>query len=196
MSSFAPVATSRVAALAALVLSLCAVGVGCMPPQQGPPPAPCPALSSAAAPVVAPVSPRGDRHVYRFDFVLTTSDGSGPPSTTAFTLNLQEHDKGEMHVGRNVALSPPSASATGGGPPVSSARQDVGIKVAAQFQTAGDDALLDVTVEMSSFEPPSAIRKMVAKGNAVAALGKPAVVTTLEDGGKRYQLSVTPTKLR
>jgi hypothetical protein len=37
---------------------------------------------------------------------------------------------------------------------------------------------------------------MVAKGNAVASLGKPAVVTTLEDGGKRYQLSVTPTKLR
>jgi hypothetical protein len=196
MSSFAPVATSRVAALAALMLSLCSVGVGCMPAQQGPPPAPCPALSSAAAPATAPVGPRAERHVYRFDFVLTTSDGSGPPSSTAFTLNLQEHDKGEMHVGRNVPLAPPSAAAPGSGPPVSSTRQDVGIKVAAQFQAAGDDALLDVTVEMSSFEPPSAIRKMVAKGNAVASLGKPAVVTTLEDGGKRYQLSVTPTKLR
>lgn len=49
---------------------------------------------------------------------------------------------------------------------------------------------------MSAFEPPTSVRKMVAKGNALATSGKSALVTTLEDDHKKYQLTVTPTKLR
>lgn len=57
-------------------------------------------------------------------------------------------------------------------------------------------SLLDVSVEMSTFDPPTTIRKVVAKGNALASVGKPAQVLSLDDEHKRYQLTVTPTKLR
>ena len=137
----------------------------------------------------------GERHVYRFDFVLTSDDRTTPPTSTAFTLVLQEQEKGEVVVGKNVALS--TASAPGSGPPMAAPRQDVGVKVAALFRMAGpDDVVLEVGSEMSAFDPPTSIRKMVAKGNALATSGKAALVTTLEDDHKKYQLTVTPTKLR
>ena len=137
----------------------------------------------------------GERHVYRFDFALTANDGTSPPSSTSFTLVLQEHEKGEVVVGKNVSLS--TAGPAGSGPPMAAARQDVGVKVAALFRTSGnDDVVLEVSTEMSAFEPPTSVRKVVAKGNALATSGKPALVTTLEDDHKKYQLTVTPTKLR
>ena len=176
---------SSITALTGLLV-LSSVAYGCMPQQQPPP--------SAPAPTTAATPPRTERHVYRFDFVLTTSDSGGTPTSTAFTLNLQEHDKGEVTIGKNVPLTVP---APGGGSSGASPRQDVGIKVAAAFNNVGDDLILDVVVEMSSFDPSSsAIRKVVAKGNALASAGKAALVTTLEADNKHYQLNVTPTKLR
>ncbi len=161
-------------------------GVGLHAQQQAPPP-----VASASTTAAAP-HPRSERHVYRLDFVLTTSEGTGAPSSTSFTLNLQELEKGEVVVGKNVVISPPSPGPNPGAGP----RQDVGTKVVATFQTLGDDVILDVSVEMSTFDPPSTVRKMVTKGNALASAGKPSLVTSLEDEHKRYQLTVTPTKLR
>ena len=133
--------------------------------------------------------------MYRFDFGLTASDGTGgAPTTSSFTLNLQEGDKGEVHVGKNVLLSapsPPSGTASPGGP-----RQDVGLKVAAGFRAVGDEPLLDVSLELSTFDPPSTIRKVVAKSDALAFAGKPVLVTSLEEDHKRYQLTVTATRVR
>jgi hypothetical protein len=173
---------------AALVV-LASLVEGCAPQQACPPVASVATSSSPAKPT--------DRHVYRFDFVLSATDGSSAPSTTTFTLNLQEADKGEVVLGKNVALSaPPSPGASSS--PVASARQDVGVKVAASFRMAatGDDVILDVVTEMSTFDPPTTVRKLVMKGDAIAAAGKPALVTTLEDDHKKFQLTVTPTKLR
>ena len=160
-----------------------------MPQQHAPPP------STSSGPAFY-----AERHVYRFDFVVTATDGTNPPTSTSFTLNLQDGDKGEMVVGKNVALSsapppPPGGTAAPGGVP-HGPRQDVGLKVASGFRALGDDVMLDVVIEMSSFDPPSTVRKVVAKGNALATSGKPSLVTTLEDDHKRYQLTVTPTKLR
>jgi hypothetical protein len=180
--------STSIASCAALLL-LSSIVAGCAPQQACPPVASVATMSSPAK--------TADRHVYRFDFVLSSSDASGTPSTTTFTLNLQEFDKGEVVVGKNVSLSPLPPGG-GSSPPMASARQDVGVKVAASFRMTptGDDVLLDVVTEMSAFEPPTSIRKMVMKGNAIAAAGKPALVTTLEDDHKKYQLTVTPTKLR
>ena len=204
--------TSKISA-SAIVLVLSTAAFGCMPPQQAPPPiasaslAPAPS-ASVATPTIAPSAPHSsserdrDRHVYRFDFVLTSNEGSATPSSTSFTLNLEDGQKGEMLVGKNVPISPapiaptlpPAGSAHLGG--FGAPRQDVGTKVLASFRAQGDDVLLDVSIEMSTFDPPSTIRKVVARGNALASLGKPALVTTLDDDHKRYQLSVTSTKLR
>ncbi len=178
------------AAFAALVF-VSSAAYGCAPQQACPPPA---AATTSATPA-SRLSGTGERHVYRFDFVLTVTDGTAPPSSTSITLNLQEVEKGEVVVGRNVALSPPPPP--GSSTSVASARQDVGIKVAALFRAAGaDDVVLEVSTEMSTFEPPTSIRKMVLRGNALATSGKPTLVTTLEDDHKKYQLTVTPTKLR
>jgi hypothetical protein len=128
-----------------------------------------------------------ERPVYRFDFVLTSGDAT-PPATTSFTLNLAEFDKGEVMVGRNVPL-------TTAAPGVPMARQDVGLKIAAQFRMRGDDVLLDVSTEMSTSEPPS-IRKTTMRGAALAAPGRSVLVSSLDDDNRRFQLTVTPTKLR
>lgn len=152
----------------------------------------CPAVTTAAAPHAPPT----DRAVYRFDFGLTTNDGTGAPTTSSFTLNLQEYDKGEVHVGKNVALSSASPPAPGPNGGAGGPRQDVGLKVAAQFRVVGGEPLLDTSLEMSAFDPPSTIRKVVAKSDAVATAGKPVLVTSLEEDHKRYQLTVTATRVR
>ena len=206
--------TSKTTAIVVL-LALSTAAIGCMPQQQAPPPVASASLAPAASaspppPTVAsaPPHPRGteerprerDRHVYRFDFVLTSNEGAAAPSSTSFTLNLEDGQKGELLVGKNVPISPAPAAAPPGAPAgmggFAAPRQDVGTKVLASFRSQGDDVLLEVSLEMSAFDPPSTIRKVVARGNALAAVGKPALVTTLEDDHKRYQLSVTSTKLR
>jgi hypothetical protein len=188
---------------ALLVVSvLSAAAVGCAP-QQACPPATTATQSSPATAIGHGSLPTVDRHVYRFDFVLAANDGSAPGGGgTTFSLVLQEAEKGEVVVGKNVSLasSPPSSPPAGGpGPSFGSmARQDVGTKVAASFRmtSTGDDVILDVATELSTFEPPTSVRKMVMKGNAIATPGKPALVTTLDDDHKKLQLTVTATKLR
>jgi len=180
---------------------LSAAAVGCAP-QQACPPATTATQSSPATAVGHGSLPTVDRHVYRFDFVLAANDGSAPGGAgTTFSLVLQEAEKGEVVVGRNVSLAtpPPPPPAGGPGPSIgSTARQDVGTKVAASFRmtSSGDDVILDVATELSTFEPPTSVRKMVMKGNAIATPGKPALVTTLDDDHKKLQLTVTATRLR
>jgi hypothetical protein len=131
--------------------------------------------------------------------VLNAEDGT----TTSFTLNLEDGDHGEVVVGKNVALSaatrgvaPGSASASGSAP-LASPRQDVGLKVKASFAPRGDDVLLRVDTEMSSFDAPSStIRKTVADDDALLSPGKSALVTSIDEDHKHLQLTVTATRLR
>jgi hypothetical protein len=160
---------------------------GCTSSRATPPAATAAAPPSAPIPSSAPSRRAGQ--VYRLDFVLSSKDSSGGVVDTTFTLNLEETHAGEVLVGKNVAL----AAAPG---PSSSPRQDVGLKVKARFEPAGDDLLLDVATELSTFEPPSVIRKVVAEGNALAAPGKSTLVVSLDSDERHYELSVTPTKLR
>jgi len=131
---------------------------------------------------------RPPRPVYRLDFVLAARDAAGPPRNTAFTLNLEEGDQGEVLVGRNVPLV---ATTT-----MVSPRQDVGLRVRAHYWVHDDDLLLAVDSEMSALEAPAEIRKIVARSDALAPVGKSTLVTSLDDDAKHYQLSVTPTRLR
>ncbi|HEY1957753.1 MAG TPA: hypothetical protein VGH28_19165 [Polyangiaceae bacterium] len=128
------------------------------------------------------------RAIYRLDFVLAAHDGASPAKNTAFTLNLEEGDQGEVLVGHNVPLVVTTN--------MIAPRQDVGLRVRAHFFTRGDDLLLDVDTEMSAVEAPSDIRKIVTRGNALAAAGKSTLVASLDDDAKHYQLRVTPTRLR
>jgi hypothetical protein len=155
------------------VLSAC-LALGCAP--KAPPPA-----------IALPHAP--ERHIYRLDFVLTSSDGAAAATTTAFTLNLLEAENGQVMVGKNIPLVATSSG------PASSARQDVGLRIKTKCRTLGDDVLLEVDTEMSASDPP-AIRKVLMYGGGLASLGKSTVLSILDDDHKRYQLSVTPTRLR
>lgn len=160
--------TTRLASLLLLV-SL----VGCSSPAARPAP------STARTP---------ERPVYRLDFVLSADDAGGAPSSTSFTLNLEEHEKGEAMVGENVVLGGVSA---GGG----TARADVGAKLKARYRTVGEDLLLDVEMELSSSHA-SDVSKVRASTNALAAPGKSSLVAVLDDRHHQYRLAVTPTRLR
>ena len=146
----------------------------------------CARPAVAAAPPVTACAP--EPHVYRLAFVFSASDAAGTERNTAFTMNLEEDQNGEVLVGRNVPLT---ANAT-----LVSPRQDVGLKVAARYGVHGDDVLLFVSTELSALEAPSEIRKLVTRGQALAEPGKATVVASLDDDHKHYQLAVTPTKLR
>jgi hypothetical protein len=160
--------------LAALVALLCSVGcVAAHPPP--------PVQAQARAP--------RDRHVYRVDFVVAANDPGKAPQTSAYTLNLEEYDDGEVHMGTNIALS-------------SQARMDVGLKIKASLSPSGNDLVLHDSVEMSGVEettaPQTSIHKVSTHGEAVLRAGQPALVASLEDplSHRRYQVTAAATLLR
>ncbi len=163
---------TRIAALAAACIS-----VGCVSSQ------PRPVAPQARAPE--------DRHVYRVDFVVSANDPGKAPTTSAYTLNLEEYGNGELHLGANVPLTP-------------QARQDVGLKIKASVaRTMGDDLLLRDQVEMSTVDDmtpqtPATIHKISTMGDAILHAGQSMLVASLEDplSHKRYQVSATATRLR
>ena len=54
------------------------------------------------------------------------------------------------------------------------------------------------SVDEAGAAGPVAIHKLSTSGDALVAPGKPALISSIEDptGHKRYQLTVTATKLR
>lgn len=123
-------------------------------------------------------------HIYRLDFVLAASEPGKAPTSSAYTLNLEEQRSGELRMGTNIALS-------------SQARQDVGLMLKCYVEPLGDELLLHNTTEMSSSEEASTIRKISANGDALLALGQQALVASVEDAisHKRFEVKVTATKL-
>jgi hypothetical protein len=199
-----------------LIAVLLAAAAGCSHPQQCPAAvsATPPSLTSAPVPSNMPPPPppshgvaeRG--HVWRLDFVLTPKDAKDATlAPTTFTINIPDHQSGEIMVGKNVPLqvSGPPVPATGGSaaaPHLMTPRQDVGLKVKAHIQpfaNGGDDFLMDVDLELSAVDsgtPVSSIRKLTARGAAVAMGGKSSMIVSLDDDKWHYELTVTPTKLR
>lgn len=129
-------------------------------------------------------------HVYRLDFIIAENDAGKAATSTTYTLNLEERHTGEIKMGTNVVLA---GSASGG-----KMRLDTGLMLRASFVLVGEDLLVDDDVEITAAKDAQTFRKMSAKGNALIAAGKPALVASVEDpiGHKHYQVTVTATKLR
>jgi hypothetical protein len=165
-----------------MVLAACAAtfAVGCVSSHP-----PNPAQTAVARP------PPAERHIYRLDFVVASTDSGKAAQSSAYTLNLQEFTPASVHIGSNVALV-----TSGGG---ASPRQDVGLKIGAFITPTGDDLLLHGTLEMSGVDDVSTIHKITANGDAVLLKGgQPALLASLEDpiSHKRYQVTAAATKLR
>lgn len=171
-----PTSACRSLIAMAIILTLAASTSAC---------APRPATKPAAS-AVAPKPPEPPHSVYRLDFVLATTDGAGT-TNSAFTMNLEEQQHGSVMVGRNVPIGP-----AGG---VGSARQDVGIRVGAQFRSVGEDILVQVDSETSMSEPPT-VRKASTHSVVLAMVNRSSIISVVDDDHRRVQLSVTPTRLR
>jgi hypothetical protein len=130
------------------------------------------------------------RRVYRLDFVVGESDGGKAATSTTYTLNLEEKHTGEIKMGTNVLLPTQSKGA--------GQRADIGLTLRASYNSVGEDLLVDDEVEITAAKDAQTFRKMSAKGNTLIAQGKPALVASVEDPitHKRYQVTVTATKLR
>ena len=79
-----------------------------------------------------------------------------------------------------------------------SPRQDVGLKIAVGVEGEGAPLLLGVTSEMSMPDDAGAIHKLVVRDSASVPMGQPVLVTRVSDanGAKRYELTVTATKVK
>jgi hypothetical protein len=144
---------------------------------------------ASAAPVQKPTAsisrPQEERHVYRLDFLVVANEPGKPAQSSAYTMNLEDYDNGEIHLGSNVQLTP-------------QARQDVGLKIKASVASRGDDVLLHDAVELSGIDEPQTIHKLTTSGDAYLHAGQQTLVASLEDplSHKRYQVSAQATRLR
>jgi hypothetical protein len=130
------------------------------------------------------------RHVYRLDFVVAENDAGKAATSTTYTLNLEENHTGEIKMGTNVVLPAQAHGAT--------MRADIGLLLRTSFTSVGEDLLVDDEVEITAAKDAQTFHKMSAKGTALVAPGKPALVASVEDpiSHKHYQMTVTATKLR
>ena len=132
-----------------------------------------------------------EKHVYRIDFTVTANDPGKPAQSSAYTLNLEDYENGELHLGSNVQLS-------------SQGRQDVGLKIKTSVRPmTGDDLLLRDWVEMSGIDDASStagvtIHKISTEGDALVRSGVNVLVASLEDplSHKRYEVNTKVTRLR
>jgi len=133
-------------------------------------------------------------HVYRLDYLVSVTEAGKGASTSKYTMNVEENERGELRAGANVPLS--SSSST-------SPRQDVGLLLRCQLERAGEDLILHQSTELSGTDDradqgPRTIRKVTMNDDAVATLGTPTVIASVEEPATRarYEVTVTATKLR
>ena len=144
---------------------------------------------ASVVPVQKPAPPVSrapeERHVYRVDFVVVANEPGKQAQSSAYTLNLEDYDNGEIHLGSNIQINP-------------QARQDFGLKIKASVLPRGDDLLLRDAVELSGVEESQTIHKITTTGDAYLHAGQQALVASLEDplSHKRYQVSASATRLR
>jgi hypothetical protein len=144
----------------------------------------------------APKSPSPYRHVYRLDYGLTVTEAGKAPTTSAYVLNVEEGQSGDVRAGANIPLQ----TATGS---MMAPRMDVGVALHCQLARAGNELILHTSAELSAPEDradpgPRAIRKVTASDDAVVTPGKPTLVASIEEqvSHARYEVMVTATKLR
>ncbi len=133
-------------------------------------------LCAGGADLPSAAPPRA-RHVYRLDFVVSPGD-AGKTGSGTYSVNVEEDQwRTSSRVGANVALSGASRRA----PMV---RQDVGLML--RYNVSSRSATIcssTATLELSAFEEPARISKLTTSSDALVALGKPALVASVDDPG-------------
>lgn len=157
-----------------------------------------PAAAQADEPTPRAEKPRS---TFRLDFVLYELEGGKRTNERTYSMTVNEGTHGQLRSGSRVPITVGAAGEKG------VQYQDVGLKISGRVLERDGDLTLDSEVELSTFAIPEQANE--TKGNPILrtvsqslsarpALGKPAVLSTLDDlnSRKRLQVEVTVTRLR
>jgi hypothetical protein len=152
------------------------------------------------APARADESPRAERprSTFRLDYVLSDLAGGKRTNERTCSMTVNEGSQGQLRSGSRVPIGVPERGVQ---------YQDVGLKISGRVVERDGDLSLDTELELSSFAIPEVPGE--AKGNPTLrtvsqtlstrpALGKPTVLSTLDDfdGKRRLQVEVTVTRVK
>lgn len=160
-------------------------------------------LSGLALPAAARAdepAPRAERprSTFRLDYVLYELEGGKRTNERTYSMTVNEGSHGQLRSGSRVPITVGEKGIQ---------YQDVGLKISGRVLERDGDLTLDSEVELSTFAIPEQANE--TKGNPILrtvsqslsarpALGKPAVLSTLDDlnSRKRLQVEVTVTRLK
>jgi len=153
---------------------------------------------AASSPAADPAPRAEPRSSFRLDYVLYELEGGKRANERTFSMTVNEGTQGQLRSGSRVPIVAGDKGVQ---------YQEAGLKVGARILERGGDLTLDTELELSTFALPDPASE--AKGNPVLrtvgqtlssrpALGKPALLSTLDDlaSRKRLQLEVTVTRLK
>jgi hypothetical protein len=172
--------------------------------------------ASFAAPQEAPKASTGSKEatmrpasVYRLDFVVRELEDGKQVNSRSYSLSAKSGDWGGLRVGSRVPVGSVERQEYKGPD-----YRDVGINIDCQphERDEGGGVLLDFRFESSSVVAPEKakeqmgvsgplppiIRQVRFSGSSLVALGKPTVISTLDDvtSNRRYEVEVTATKVK
>lgn len=145
-------------------------------------------------------APRAERprSTFRLDYVLYEVEGGKRTNERTYSMTVNEGSHGQLRSGSRVPISLGDGGIQ---------YQDVGLKISGRVLEREGDLTLDSEVELSTFAIPEQATE--TRGNPILrtvsqslstrpALGKPAVLSTLDDlnGRKRLQVEVAVTRLK
>lgn len=142
--------------------------------------------------------PERSRSTFRVDYVLYEAETGKRANERTFSMTVNEGSHGQLRSGSRVPVNVGESGVQ---------YQDVGLKISGRVLERDGDLTLDSEVELSTFALPDPAAD--AKGNPTLrtvsqtlstrpVLGRPAVLSTLDDlnSRKRLQVEVTVTRLK
>lgn len=163
-------------------------------------------VSALLLPLAIPLPARADeprperpRSTFRLDYALYEVEAGKRTNERAFTLTVNEGAHGQLRSGTRVPVT--------AGDNRGVQYMDVGLKISGRVLERDGDVALESEIEMSTFALPD--QAAAGKDNPVVRtisetvstrpfLGKPSVLSSLDDlnSRKRIQVEVTVTRLR
>jgi hypothetical protein len=147
--------------------------------------------------------------VYRLDFVVRELEDGKQLNSRSYSLSAKSGDWGGLRVGSRVPVGSVERQEYKGPD-----YRDVGINIDCQphERDEGGGVLLDFRFESSSVVAPEKVKEQMGvsgpfppiirqvrfSGSSLVALGKPTVISTLDDvtSNRRYEVEVTATKVK
>jgi hypothetical protein len=136
---------------------------------------------------------------YKLQINVREIDGSKTLNSRSYDLNQRAGEWGQLRVGSRV----PVATGTAGGPNTQYQYVDIGLNIDSRVQDHNGEVSFDWRLNLSSAAPdPSpggpVVRNVQSNGQTLLAIGKPVVMTTVDDlnSTHKFVFEVTATKVK